>query len=138
MSRGERAGGASPATGAGPAPLPGLLVEGALAVATLAGGLRRGSAQGEVGLLSGGGPGAAPEPGAASEPGAAPEPGGLAVAAWGDRLIAGGARADVARQIVAAGYSLADFARLDAARGLVTPGLIDAHTHLVFAGTREA
>jgi imidazolonepropionase len=122
MSGGWRAGGASSATGAGPTALPGLLVEGAVAVATLAGGLRRGSAQGDVGLLSG----------------AVPGPGGLAIAAWDDRIIAVGTSADVARQIVAAGHSLADFARLDAAGGLVTPGLIDAHTHLVFAGTREA
>jgi imidazolonepropionase len=65
-------------------------------------------------------------------------PGEAAVAAWGDRLIAVGSGADVTRQIEAAGYPLDAFARLDAAGGLVTPGLIDAHTHLVFAGTREA
>jgi imidazolonepropionase len=63
--------------------------------------------------------------------------GDTAVAAWGDRLIAVGSAADVERLIEAGGYPLESFARLDAAGGLVTPGLIDAHTHLVFAGTRE-
>ena len=32
---------------------------------------------------------------------------------------------------------LARFARLDADGGVVTPGLVDPHTHLLFAGTRE-
>jgi len=120
MSGEGRTSGLSPASGDGPEALPGLLVEGAGAIATLAGGLRRGSSQGDVAVISDGGPG------------------GLSVAAWGDRLIAVGTSVDIARQIVAAGHSLADFSRLDAAGGLVTPGLIDAHTHLVFAGTREA
>ena len=120
MSGEGRTRGLSPASGEGPEALPGLLVEGAGAIATLAGGLRRGFSQGDVAVISDGGPG------------------GLSVAAWGDRLIAVGTSVDVARQIVAAGHSLADFSRLDAAGGLVTPGLIDAHTHLVFAGTREA
>jgi imidazolonepropionase len=53
-------------------------------------------------------------------------------------VLAAGPAGDVHRQIVAAGHSLDSFARVDAAGGLVTPGLIDAHTHLVFAGTREA
>jgi imidazolonepropionase len=96
---------------------PGLLIEGAASIATLAGGLRRGAAQADAAELSGD---------------------SLAVAMWGDRLIAAGPRAEVQRQIEAGGRSIDDFARLDAAGGLVTPGLIDAHTHLVFAGTREA
>jgi imidazolonepropionase len=96
-------------------PFAGLLIEGAAAVATLAGGLRRGSSQGEVAIVAG----------------------DTAVAAWGDRLIAVGPAAEVHRRIEAGGYPLEAFARLDAAGGLVTPGLIDAHTHLVFAGTRE-
>jgi imidazolonepropionase len=37
----------------------------------------------------------------------------------------------------AEGYQLARFARIDAGGGAVTPGLVDPHTHLVFAGTRE-
>lgn len=96
-------------------PSAGMLIEGAAAVATLAGGLRRGSSQGDVAIVAG----------------------ATAVAAWGDRLIAVGSAADVERQIEAGGYPLEAFARLDAAGGLITPGLIDAHTHLVFAGTRE-
>jgi imidazolonepropionase len=61
----------------------------------------------------------------------------VAVAVWGDRILAVGPAADVHRQIEAAGHPVAAFVRIDAAGGLVTPGLIDAHTHLVFAGTRE-
>jgi imidazolonepropionase len=102
----------------------GLLVEGAAALATLAGGLRRGSAQGHAAVIAGGAGSGAVR--------------GLAVACWGGRVLAAGPRAEVHRQIEAAGHSLDDFARLDAGGGLVTPGLIDAHTHLVFAGTRES
>lgn len=95
----------------------GLLVGGAAAVATLAGGLRRGSAQADAAEVRGG---------------------SWAVACWEGRILAAGPQAEVIRQIEAAGHSLDAFARLDAAGGLVTPGLIDAHTHLVFAGTRES
>ncbi len=94
----------------------GLLLEGAAAVATLAGGLRRGASQSEAAVISQGSP---------------------AVACWEDRILAVGPASDVHRQIVAAGRSLDEFRRLDARGGLVTPGLVDAHTHLVFAGTRE-
>jgi imidazolonepropionase len=93
-----------------------LLIEGAAAVATLAGGLRRGAAQRDAAVLSGG---------------------GLCVAAWGGRILAVGRQADVHRQIEAGGHSLDEFERLDARGSLVTPGLVDAHTHLLFAGTRE-
>ena len=93
-----------------------LLIEGAAAVATLAGGLRRGATQRDAAALSGG---------------------GLCVAAWGGRILAVGRQADVHRQIEAEGHSLDAFERLDARGGLVTPGLVDAHTHLLFAGTRE-
>jgi imidazolonepropionase len=100
---------------------PGLLVEGVGSLATLAGGLRRGSSQGDAAVIDGDSSGRA-----------------LAVASWQDKLIAAGRAPDVHRQIEAAGHSLDQFDRIDAAGGLVTPGLIDAHTHLVFAGTREA
>ncbi|HEX7491684.1 MAG TPA: imidazolonepropionase [Candidatus Limnocylindrales bacterium] len=98
---------------------PGLLIDKIGAIATLAGGLRRGSAQSDVAVIEGG-----------------PDR-TLTAATWGDRLIAAGPADEVHRQIVAAGHSLDDFERIDAGGGLVTPGLIDAHTHLVFAGTRE-
>ncbi len=101
----------------------GLLIEGAAAIATLAGGLRRGSSQADAAEMRGGG-------GAGG--------GSLAVACWNGRILAAGPQPEVIRQIEAAGHSLDAFARLDAAGGLVTPGLIDAHTHLVFAGTRES
>jgi imidazolonepropionase len=94
----------------------GLLIEGAGSVATLAGGIRRGAAQGDAGAIS---------------------RGALAVACWDGRILAVGAADDVRQEIAAAGLPINAFNRLDAAGGLVTPGLIDAHTHLVFAGTRE-
>ncbi len=94
----------------------GLLVEGASGIATLAGGLRRGASQGEASVV------------ADREP---------AVACWEGRVLAVGGAEDVHRQIVAAGLAAESFSRLDAHGGFVTPGLIDAHTHLVFAGTRE-
>jgi imidazolonepropionase len=94
----------------------GLLIEGAGAIATMQGGLRRGPSQGQVELLQGE---------------------DLAVACWDDKIVVAGPADDVHRRIVAAGQSLESFARIDAVGGLVTPGLIDAHTHLVFAGTRE-
>jgi imidazolonepropionase-like amidohydrolase len=95
----------------------GLLVEGAASVATLAGGIRRGSAQGEANVLTGG---------------------ALAVACWEGRILAVGAAADVGHEIAAAGLPINAFRRLDAHGGLVTPGLIDAHTHPVYAGNRWA
>jgi imidazolonepropionase len=94
-----------------------LLIEGAAAVATLAGGLRRGAAQGDAGVLSGG---------------------RMSVAVWGGRVLAVGRQAHVHRRLEAEGHSLGAFERIDAHGGLVTPGLVDAHTHLLFAGTREA
>jgi imidazolonepropionase len=94
----------------------GLLVEGASGIATLAGGLRRGGGQGEAGVVSGG---------------------ALAVACWEGRILAVGAADEVNRQIAAVGLPINAFRRLDARGGLITPGLVDAHTHLLFAGTRE-
>ena len=95
----------------------GLLIEGAAAIATLAGGLRRGSSQGDAAVLEGG---------------------GLSVAAWDGRIVAAGPAGKVEREVRSLGLPADEFRRIDAEGGLVTPGLIDAHTHLVFAGTREA
>ena len=95
----------------------GLLIQGANEIATLAGGLRAGSAQGEVERLT-----------REDDP---------VVACWEGRIAAIGPRAEVETALEAEGYQLSRFARLDAANGSVTPGLVDAHTHLLFAGTRE-
>jgi imidazolonepropionase len=111
--------------GRGDVSAPGLLVIGAAEIDTLAGGLRAGSDQGEIGRLSAsavGGPGSTAAP---------------AVATWEGRILAAGAREDLERLIEAEGYPLGRFARLDARGGTVTPGLIDPHTHLLFAGSRE-
>ena len=94
----------------------GLLIENAGAIATLAGGLRRGPSQSDAAVVSGG---------------------SLAVASWNGRILAAGTAQDVNRQIAAKGLPLNAFHRVDARGGLVTPGLVDAHTHLLFAGTRE-
>jgi len=103
--------------------LPGLLVEGVAEVATLAGGIRRGNGQDEPGLLT-----------ASGDPYADDAP---VVACWEGRILAVGPRADMFRVLEGGGYPLARFARLDAAGGTVTPGLVDPHTHLLFAGSRE-
>jgi imidazolonepropionase len=102
--------------------LPGLLIEGAAEIATLAGGLRRGSAQNDAGVLEG-------TPGPGSE--------GPAIACWEGRILAIGPRAELERALEGGGYPLARFVRVDAGGGTVTPGLVDPHTHLLFAGSRE-
>jgi imidazolonepropionase len=95
----------------------GLLIENAGGIATLAGGLRRGPSQSDAAVVSGG---------------------SLAVACWDGLILAAGTADDVTRRIAAKGLPLNAFHRVDARGGLVTPGLVDAHTHLLFAGTREA
>ncbi|MFL5750104.1 MAG: imidazolonepropionase [Chloroflexota bacterium] len=105
---------------------PGLLVVGAAEVVTLAGGLRTGAGQADVGRL-------AADDGGRGDSSRAP-----VVAAWEGRIVAVGARADVERQLEGDGLPLGRFARLDALGGAVTPGLVDPHTHLLFAGSREA
>jgi len=102
---------------------PGFLVVGASEVVTLEGGVRRGPEQGDVGRLL------------AEDP-ASPE--APSVAGWEGRIVAVGPRAAVEAALEAEGLPLGRFARIDAAGGAVTPGLIDPHTHLVFAGSREA
>jgi imidazolonepropionase len=59
------------------------------------------------------------------------------VACWEGRILAVGPRDELVRALEGSGYPLERFARLDAEGGTVTPGLIDPHTHLLFAGTRE-
>ena len=103
-------------------PTPGLLIIGASEIVTLAGGVRRGDRQGEVGRLT------------ADDPSAQDAP---VVAVWEGRIAAVGERAAVEAELEADGLPLARFARIDAAGGAVTPGLIDPHTHLLFAGSRE-
>jgi imidazolonepropionase len=96
--------------------LPGLLVVRAHEIVTMAGGPRMGSSQSDVGRR---------------------EESDAAVAIWAGRIIGVGSRADVERLIEAEGYALDLFATLDAGGGTVTPGLVDPHTHLLFAGSRE-
>jgi imidazolonepropionase len=89
----------------------------------MAGGLRTGSAQGDPALLD------VPE---SAVPAARP-----VVACWEGRILAAGPRAELVSALEGSGYALEQFASLDAGGGTVTPGLIDAHTHLLFGGTRE-
>jgi imidazolonepropionase len=84
--------------------------------------VRRGADQADVGRL------------AAEDPASPDAP---AVAVWEGRIAAVGSRSAVDATLAADGLPLARFARLDAAGGSVTPGLIDPHTHLLFAGSRE-
>lgn len=95
---------------------PGLLVHNASEIATVAGGVRRGSAQADVALIEDDG----------------------AVAAYEGRIVAVGRTVEVERRLEEMGIADDSVARLDARRGAVTPGLVDPHTHLVFAGMRQA
>ena len=104
--------------------MPGLLIEHASEVATLAGGVRTGSRMDDVGVVS--------APGSDVSHEAAP-----AVACWEGRILAAGPHGELLRALEGSGYPIARFARLDAGGGTVTPGLIDPHTHLLFAGSRE-
>ena len=106
-------------------PSPGLLIVGAAEVVTMAGGFRSGARQADVARLS------------ASDAGGPDAPQAPVVACWEGRIAAVGPRAAVERAIEADGYPLGRFARLNADGGTVTPGLIDPHTHLLFAGSRE-
>lgn len=102
---------------------PGLLVHNASEVATLAGGIRRGASQGDIGLLIAEGATDAEAP---------------AVAAYEGRIVAVGRLSDVERRLAEMGIAAGAVERIDARRGTVTPGLIDPHTHLLFGGTRHA
>ena len=59
------------------------------------------------------------------------------VACWQGRIAAVGSQRAVERSLEADGLPLERFQRLEAEGGTVTPGLIDPHTHLLFAGTRQ-
>ena len=106
-------------------PTPGLLIVGASEVLTLAGGVRMGEGQADVGRLS------------AADVGGPDAPDAPVVACWEGRIAAVGPRASLEAALEAEGYPLGRFARIDAAGGCVTPGLVDPHTHLLFAGSRE-
>jgi imidazolonepropionase len=56
-----------------------------------------------------------------------------AVACWGPRVVAVGAEAEVLAGIHATPESV----ELNARGGLITPGLVDPHTHVVFGGDRS-
>ena len=103
---------------------PGLLVHNAAEIATLAGGIRRGEAQNDVAPL-------------ANERGT-PVESGPAVASSEGRIVAVGRLSEVEAHLEWLGIPQSAMERLDALGGTVTPGLIDPHTHLLFAGTRHA
>jgi imidazolonepropionase len=111
--------------GKGGVDAPGLLIHGAAQVATLAGGIRRGPAQADVALLD------------AADVGGSGAPGAPVIACWEGQILGVGPRDRVEQSLELNGFPLARFARLDASGGLVTPGLVDPHTHLLFAGSRE-
>lgn len=111
----------------------GLLIERAGEIATLAGGIRRGRSQGDAAVLR---VDTMAEAGTAALSGQ-DEGQGLAVASWAGRIVAVGARDEVERIVAGEGLPLDEFVRLDARGGCITPGLVDPHTHLLFAGTRE-
>jgi imidazolonepropionase len=104
---------------------PGLLVVGAAEVVTMAGGLRAGSEQDQPATLG------APD-------GDPADPRAPAIACWDGRILGVGPRAELEIALEGSGYALGRFARLDVAGGTVTPGLVDPHTHLLFAGSRDA
>ena len=97
---------------------PGLLLVGAAEIVTMSGGLRRGAAQDDPAALAADGE-------------------GLAIACWDGEIVAAGRRPEVDAILEAEGFALDRFETLDADGSTVTPGLIDPHTHLLFAGSRE-
>jgi imidazolonepropionase len=94
----------------------------------MAGGMRRGVAQADPALLRADAAGA-DEDGRAARP---------AVAAYEGRIVAVGSRADVGRALAGLGITDDSVQVVDARGGTVTPGFVDPHTHLLFAGTRHA
>jgi len=102
-----------------------MLVVGAKEIVTMTGGPRGGAAQAEIDRH---------EADAVGGPDSDRAP---VLATWEGRVLAVGGRADTERILEGEGYPLERFARLDAHGGSVTPGLVDPHTHLLFAGSRE-
>jgi imidazolonepropionase len=98
-------------------------LSGASEIATLAGGLRAGAAQNDVAPLRGDAPAGHPE--------------ALAVAVDGGRIVAVGPEGSVRQQVAASGVDPETLDLLDLEGATLTPGLIDPHTHLLFAGSRE-
>jgi len=107
----------APAPAAGPTGA--LLVAGAVEVVTMAGGIRRGADQDEPAIASP----------------------GTSVGCLDGRIVAVGPDGEVRDALAAAlegaGRSPDEVKRLDVAGATLTPGLVDAHTHLLFAGSRE-
>ncbi|HVA86592.1 MAG TPA: imidazolonepropionase [Candidatus Saccharimonadales bacterium] len=103
----------------------GLLIVGAREIATLAGGLRSGGSQGDLALLRA----EADDPGSRSAP---------AIACRDGRIVAVGPLDAVEAELGRRRFPLSQFQRLAAGGRVVTPGLVDPHTHLLFGGTREA
>jgi imidazolonepropionase len=103
-----------------------VLVVGASEILTMAGGVRSGSAQADVAAVR-------TAPDAAGDPASEP-----AIAAFEGRIVAVGARAAVERALRDHGVEPEGTRLVDASGAVVTPGLIDPHTHLLFAGTRHA
>jgi imidazolonepropionase len=95
-----------------------LVIRNARAIATLAGGMRRGSAQNDAAVL-------------------ARDDASLALAIVDGRIAALGPADDVDRALAGLGLDPAAMSALDAEGGLLTPGLVDAHNHLLFGGSRE-
>ncbi|OAT81242.1 imidazolonepropionase [Desulfotomaculum copahuensis] len=79
-------------------------------LATCAGGVKRGRQMMDAGMVTGG-----------------------AVAAAGGKILAAGSEGEVRRAVNTDGRTKF----IDARGGLVTPGLVDCHTHLLYAGSRE-
>jgi imidazolonepropionase len=108
-----------PTTAGGSRGRTGLLVVGPAELVTVAGGLRRGPGQSDLGLL---------------------RPAGhqrVALGAVDERIVALGPEAEVRATLAGRGIGPPDLTVLDATGATVTPGLIDPHTHLLFGGSRE-
>jgi imidazolonepropionase len=73
----------------------------------------------------------------AADAGGPGAPGAPVVACWDGQIVGVGPRDLLEPKLEASGHPMSRFVRIDAAGGVVTPGLVDPHTHLLFAGSRE-